>query len=287
LYEEETNMIGPRPIARLMSIAISGFVLVAITPDMSRACDRDTDCQIGNRSYRIVLPEGHDGVTPIPAIMFIHGYRGTAAGVMRNDGLTTLAAKLGFAFVAAQAAGPEWNIPNIPSADALVGVDELAYFDALSEDIARDFSVERSRVIVTGFSSGAMMVWHLACNRGNSYAGFVPMSGTFWEPLPPTCPTVPSNLIHYHGREDPVVPLGGRQIKDAHQGDVMQAIAFIAGLSDYIPAPPEQMGEAECDRQIDGKHRLLELCMFTGKHEMRVGHLEQAIRAIEVSDFLQ
>lgn len=280
-------MIGPRPMARLLSMAMYCLTLVGAAPDIGQACDRDTDCQIGDRSYRIMLPEGHDGVTPIPAVIFVHGYRGTAAGVLGNDGLMAMAEKLGFAFVAAQAAGPEWNIPNIPSADALVGVDELAYFDALSDDIARRFAIERSRVTVAGFSSGAMMVWHLACNRGDSYAGFVPMSGTFWEPLPAACPTMPNNLIHYHGREDPVVPLGGRQIKDAHQGDVTQAIALVAGLSDYARASSEQAGGMECSRLVDDKHRLLELCLFTGKHEMKVAHLARAMRVIEESGFLQ
>jgi len=278
-------MINSHLLARVVSVAISGLFIVGATPDIGWACDRDTDCKIGDRSYRIILPEGHDGVMPIPAIIFVHGYRGTAAGVMGNDGLTTMVENLGFAFVAAQAAGPEWNIPNIPSVDALVGIDELAYFDAVAEDIARRFAIDRPRVIVAGFSSGAMMAWHLACYRGNSYAGFVSMSGTFWEPLPTTCPTVPSNLIHYHGREDPIVPLGGRQIKDAHQGDVMEAIALVAGLSDYAPAPPEQAGGADCSRQVDDKHRLLELCLFTGKHEMKVAHLARAIRAIEESGF--
>jgi polyhydroxybutyrate depolymerase len=284
---EEGTVIDSHPLARLVSVAVFGFLIVGVAPNIGRACDRDTDCQIGDRSYRIILPEDSDGATPIPAIIFVHGYRGTAAGVMGNDGLTAMAEKLGFAFVAAQAAGAEWNIPNIPSVDALVGVDELAYFDALSDDLARRFAIERSSVIVAGFSSGAMMVWHLACNRGDSYAGFVPMSGTFWEPLPMTCPTIPGNLIHYHGREDPVVPLGGRQIKDAHQGDLRQAIALVAGLSDYAPVPPVQEGGAECSRQVDGKHRLLELCLFTGRHEMKAAHLARAIGAMEESGFHQ
>lgn len=271
--------------ARLASVAISSLAIAALAPSSGSACGRDTDCQIGDRSYRIFLPVGHDGITPIPAVVFAHGYRGNAAGIMGNESLIALASELGFALVAAQAAGPEWNIPNIPSVDALSGIDELDYFDALSADLAARFSLDPARIVVSGFSSGAMMVWHLACYRGDFYLGFVPMSGTLWEPLPATCPTVPDNLIHYHGREDPIVPLGGRQIKDAHQGDVMQAIALIARLSDYVAVPPENSVGAECARQIDGKHRLLELCLFTGKHEMRLDHLARAIRSIEKSGF--
>ena len=34
---------------------------------------------------RIAMPDGHDGVTPVPALIWAHGYRGSAAGVMRNN----------------------------------------------------------------------------------------------------------------------------------------------------------------------------------------------------------
>ena len=42
------------------------------------ACGHKTDCKIGERTYRISMPEGHDGKTKIGAIIFNHGYRGTA-----------------------------------------------------------------------------------------------------------------------------------------------------------------------------------------------------------------
>ena len=261
-------------------MAICAPVLASVAIPETHACGRDSDYMIGERSYRIALPDGYDGAFSIPAIVFVHGYRGKADAEMRNEGLTALASDLGAALIAAQAAGPEWNIPNIPSVDALEGVDELAYFDALIEDVVRRFAIDRSRVLVAGFSSGAMMVWHLACYRGDSFAGFVPMSGTFWEPIPATCPTIPSNIIHYHGRNDPIVPLDGRQIKDAHQGKVREAIALIAGLSDYRPETTETTDDLECSRQVDGSHRLLELCLFTGKHELKIGNLDRAARVL-------
>lgn len=51
------------------------------------ACGPDTNCQLGDRHYRIAMPEGHDGVTHFGAIVFAHGYRGSARGAMRNIGM--------------------------------------------------------------------------------------------------------------------------------------------------------------------------------------------------------
>jgi len=220
---------------------------------------------------------------PLGAILFVRGYRGTAAGVMQNQTLTALASELGIAFVAAQAVGPKWNIPNIPSDDALEGVDELAYFDALAEDLADRFLIQRSRVVVAGFSSGAMMVWHLACFRGDIFAAFVPMSGTFWDPIPETCPTVPSNLVHYHGKDDPVVPLHGRQIKDAHQGDVFAAVELVTRLGNYQPVESQNADELECTRQRNQDGHTFELCLFPGKHELKARYLARTLESFGIS----
>jgi len=266
-------------------MALSGMLRLALALSLvgvpqALACGRDSDCVLGDRSYRIVLPEAPDPAGSPGAILFVHGYRSSAERVMHNPALTGLADALGVAFVAANAAGPEWNIPGIPSVDARPGVDELGYFDALRADLAARFGIDPGRVLVAGFSSGAMMVWYLACHRGDIFAGYAPMSGTFWEPIPESCPGGPVNLIHYHGTEDPVVPLVGRQIKDGHQGNVYDALAMMARTGRYHPvaAPPED--GLDCTRQEDGAGHRLELCLFTGKHELRVRNITRARQAL-------
>ena len=221
-------MIWSRVIWRAQALMIVSLASVFTSVLPVHACGRDTDCAIGDRTYRIVLPEDYDGDTSIGAIVFSHGFRGTASKVMQNEKLVALSSELGIALIAAQAAGPEWNIPHIPRVDARVGIDELTYFDQLIADVSTRFAIDESRIVASGFSSGAMMVWHLACYRGGAFAGFAPMSGTLWKPLPNTCPSGPVNLIHYHGTDDKIVPIHGRPIKDAHQADVVQAFSLLA-----------------------------------------------------------
>jgi len=255
---------------------IASVAMAGLTAGGAVACGPDTDCRVGERSYRIVMPEG--GAQG--AIVFAHGYRGSADAEMRNPALTGLAAELGVAVAAVQAAGPDWQLPGAPGSGARAGLDETAYFDAVAADMKQRFGIDRTQTVVAGFSSGAMMVWHLACQRGGVYAGYVPMSGTFWEPVPQSCPGGPVNLIHYHGAQDPVVPLAGRQIKDAHQGDVNAAVEMMARVGGFQPVAVAPEEGLDCTRREDAAGHLLELCLFEGKHEMRVGYLVRAWRAL-------
>lgn len=276
-------MSGSRFLRPLRATLVTAIALAAVAASGAQACGRDTDCMIGGRTYRIALPEGYDGATPVGAIVFAHGYRGTANGVMRNKALTALASELGVAFIATQADGPDWNIPGAPHGDTPDGADELAYFDALIADVTARFAIDRTRLVASGFSSGAMMVWHLACYRGAAFAGFVPMSGTFWAPVPKTCPSGAVNLIHYHGTEDPVVPLNGRRIEDARQGNVSEAIEMLARTGGYRPVETEETTGLECSRQVADGGKLLELCLFAGKHQLKASHLARTWRLFEAS----
>jgi polyhydroxybutyrate depolymerase len=247
----------------------------SVAPRAGEACGRDSDCALGDRSFRIALPEGGK---PRGAVIFAHGHRGSADRVMSNPALAALTDRLGVAFVAAQGEGGTWNTPNNPGAGRRQG-DELAYFDALSDTLRDQYAIPPERTIVSGFSSGAMLVWTLACERGDAYAGFAPLSGTFWVPVPEHCPTVPNGLMHFHGTEDEVVPMAGRAIGDARQADVRDAFALMRSLSDYGPATQTMQGNLACTRQVDSEDRLFAVCTFPGGHGYRLGFIEMAIEA--------
>ena len=148
----------------------------------AQACGPDTDCVIGNdRHYRIRMPEGHNGKTKVGAIFFMHGYRGSAAGIMRNKALGKVISDMGLALIAPKAAYEDWAIPGAPSDHTPV---ELEYFDAVVKDIEAKFAIDTSRMMASGFSAGGMMTWNLACDRSNLFAAYAPIAGTFWEPTP-------------------------------------------------------------------------------------------------------
>ena len=267
-------MTGPAPVrCRLRPLIVLALLLAA---PMASACGVKSDCRVGARSYRLMLPEGRDESTPTGALFFLHGYRGTSEAVMANAGLRDLAEDLGIAFVALQADGDEWNAPGAPAQDRPMNADEVAYLDAVVEDVGRRIALDRDRMLVAGFSSGAMMVWGLACARGDAFAGYVPVSGTFWAPIPEDCPAAPLNLIHYHGTADEVVPLAGRAIGEARQGDVPAAIEMLAAAGGYGPPEPVAAEGLDCMRRVDPGGYLLELCLFDGGHSLNPAFIGRA-----------
>ncbi|MEP3276291.1 MAG: prolyl oligopeptidase family serine peptidase [Stappiaceae bacterium] len=259
-----------------------GVALVWLAINTSaHACGPDTDCQIGDRYYRIRMPEGHDGVTRVGAIVFAHGYKGSAKGTMRNKSLAKVASELGVAFIATKSAGPDWSIPGAPSQSVIAGADELAYFDRVIEDAEKRFPIDRERLMATGFSAGGMMVWNLACHRPESFAAFLPMAGTFWEPVPETCEKPVADIMHFHGDADKIVPQSGRNIADTRQGSVPDALKMYAEFGEFGPAQKMTMADMVCEEQTSPEGSLLRFCEFSGGHSFRSNYVKAAWQDFE------
>ena len=232
------------------------------------ACGPDTNCMIGDRHYRIRMPEGHDGKSEVGAIFFMHGYRGSARGIMRNKRIGKAVSDMGLALIAPKSAYDDWALPGSPSEKEPV---ELEYFDALIADVSKRFAIDTNRMMASGFSAGGMMVWNLACERGDMFAGFAPISGTFWEPTPQACVSDPVNLIHTHGKTDKTVPLEGRRILATKQGNVHHVLEMYTRNGGYSNPQTFKEGDLECEEKTNDQGKLLEFCLHPRGHDMRKG----------------
>jgi len=261
----------------MLRFAIVVAALASMTgPQPALACGIESDCLLDDgRSYRIRMPETEtDTGQAIGAIFFAHGYRGSAAGVMRNKSLGAMADRLGVALIALDAAGEDWALAGAPHPGE--GRDELTYVDNVIADATAKFGIDKDRLVASGFSAGGMLVWTLACERGDLFAGFVPIAGTFWAPVPNSCPGPVSSVIHIHGDADKTVPLLGRAIANTRQGAVPDALAMYARLGDFGPASAERIGNLDCDTRRNATGEILSFCQFSGGHSFRTEFLGQA-----------
>lgn len=248
-------------------------------------------CRTDRGSYYIHLPEG----APRGAILFLHGHRGSGLNEIGNQGMLAMADRLGVAFVAPDGLDGTWSFPGAPQAKR----DEFAFLAGVAEDVARRFSVPRERMMLSGFSSGGFMTWYTACHDSSSFAGFAPVAGAFWMPLPEACATSIPDLLHVHGTTDPVVPMAGRALGGGRwrQGDVNDSFDVWlrqAGLS-REGAEETQEGGLACrtwrigsrtgTSQGNGQRSEggpLQLCLHDGGHSVRAEWLEQAYRGLAV-----
>lgn len=273
---EVLNIFKKITTAFVLTAGLTSFALL----DTAHACGADTDCKIGERTYRISMPEGHDRASSVGAIIFNHGYRGTAAGLMRNKSLRRVVSDMGLAFVAPKSSGPDWDIPDAPNPGNYEA--ELDYFDALKKRLIEQHSVDGSKIMVTGFSAGGMMTWNLACDRGSAFAAFAPIAGTFWGKLSMAkkCPDMARYLIHMHGTSDTVVPIMGRPIGSTVQGEVPVALSLFINANNLGSFTPlESVVGLECQQRkprSSTQKGILQYCLHPGGHSLRSEWIKRA-----------
>jgi polyhydroxybutyrate depolymerase len=174
--------------------APSGGCAIAAEPGVA---ERQLTSGGRERSYRLFVPPGYDGRTPLPLVLDLHGSGGTAAGQAATSRFEALAASEGFlvATLQAGAQGNRWNVPI--TAERL---DDVQYVSDVIDDVAARVCTDTQRVYATGFSGGARMSSLLACNLNDRIAAIAPMAGLRW---PGPCEGRAIPVLTFHGLADP------------------------------------------------------------------------------------
>ncbi|WP_208978001.1 hypothetical protein [Labrenzia sp. 011] len=268
----------------LHPIACAAFLVAGLFGSAAQAaetgpCGGEIPCELENGDYYIHLPQNLQEIRasgdPLGAILYLHGHRGKALNAVRNKGFRRMADDLGVAFVAVQGINGTWSFPTSPRNLR----DEATFFDAVLEDLAARFGIDRQRTLLSGFSSGGFMTWYLACDDSGRFAGFAPIAGAFWEPLPHDCRTAPPYLFHVHGTTDTVVPLEGRWLGGGKwkQGDVFESFEVWRRQSGLAGTEPQILteGSLECERW-QPETGFLELCLHDGGHSVQAAWIKRA-----------
>lgn len=251
-------------------VAISAG-LIALAQSSARALElpcggEEHPCVVDSGSYHLAAPEDWDGITPIPAMVFFHGWRRSGVLVLRNAHLVDTVTSRGMLLIAPNGADRTWAHVGSPS-DAR---DDLAFIEQVLDDVAARLPIDDDRLYASGFSQGGSMAWDVACYMGDRFAAVLPVAGAFWRPLPETCDG-PVTMRHVHGTTDTVVPMTGRPIGDAwHQGDVLlgSEIMRSAGACPADADDSYASGRLQCRTWTgcDGA-TTFELCLHGGGHD--------------------
>lgn len=245
------------------------------------SCPADGGCKVKDGDYRIIVPPQAGPGQKLGAIMYFHGYQGSAEETISDQGLVAVARRLGVALIAPDGMGHSWSFPGSPAH----GRDEFAYVGHVLDDATQRFAIDPARIMASGFSQGGSMVWYLACRMPARFAAFAPIAGAFWEPLPQSCAGPRPSLIHVHGMSDGTVPLAGRALRYGYkQGDVFKSLAILApgGCTAAWAADVSKSGQSEalsCRLATGcGGSARLELCLHAGGHMADPAWVERAWR---------
>lgn len=254
-----------------------------------RPCTLGSKCEVNSGAYLLGYPKDWDGETPLPALLFFHGWGATPEMAIEAEHAGRSAVARGYLFIAPEGLVPpgrknrSWAHQGSPSAVR----DETAFIREVMADVDERLPLQRERVLVSGFSQGGSMVWHLACFAGGDFRAFAPISGAFWRPHPESCSGEAVDLLHVHGFVDQVVPLEGRPIGERwHQGDVFEAMEQLRAVNRCGAMPDsfeieQATGTPEAIRCRQwtscASKRELQLCLHDGGHLVPDGWLDRSI----------
>lgn len=267
-------------------VAALALLIGAAGPAVAGACGMTADqlCATASGEYRIALPTG---VERPPVLVWLHGWGGSANGVMRNKGLVRRLLARGYALVApdGRITSKRWKNKNWAVHDGRsYERSDIRFVAEVIADAARRHGIDPARVLLSGFSRGGSMVWDVACRTPNIARAYAPVSGAFWEPMFKKC-NGPVDLFHTHGWADKVVPLEGRPLGGGTmlQGDVFQSLYLLRATNGCTGRQPKT---APVDRAAGlwARHwsacrsgRRIDLMLHPGGHRIPKGWLDRAL----------
>lgn len=163
------------------------------------------------RTYLAVVPDAHDGTTPLPLVFMFHGSGGDGARFRGAYDLELEArGQAIFVYPTADPTRKTWDLES--GADSNV---DVLLFDAILASLSASHCVDRKRVFATGYSAGGYFSNQLACRRGSvlraiaSHAGGGPFgqSGEYGDDGKLRCPERPIAALIAHGAADTTVDL--------------------------------------------------------------------------------
>jgi len=156
------------------------------------------------RWYLLSTPTAHDGETPLPLVLELHGLAQGAEGAANTGLLDDLGEREGFvsAFPHGTGAPVRWNERLDDPANA-----DLDFIGAVLDDVGEARCIDEARVYVGGLSYGAIMSSTLACTMADRFAAIGPVAGVRH---PEGCePSRPVPVLSMHGTVDPILLFNG------------------------------------------------------------------------------
>jgi polyhydroxybutyrate depolymerase len=193
---------------------------------VGHADDRQT-IQVGDttRSYVVRAPTLQPN-SRVPLVIVLHGGGGNAANAEKMTGFTDKARKENFIVVYPEGSGRlrrgllTWNAGHCCGYAMENKVDDVAFINALIDDLSERYPIDDKRIYVTGMSNGAMMSHRLGIELSHRIAAIAPVVGTvFGDERKPAQPVA---ALMINGLLDDNVPFaggaGGGRGKDTWDG---------------------------------------------------------------------
>ena len=163
------------------------------------------------REYYLYQPDSLQNNAPL--IFVLHGYSGSAQGMISYSGMNTIADENGFAVCYPQGIEDQtgynfWNVGY--SFHENQTVDDIDFLSSLAEYLQEEYNFSSQNTFSTGFSNGGDISYMLACEAPNIFSAIAPVAGCIMTWIYESCnPLLPTPVFEIHGTNDNVTWWGG------------------------------------------------------------------------------
>lgn len=200
----------------MKNLFIAILLLVGLVTHSASADQLKLDLDHGGvtRSYLLYIPSSYEEDKPSPLLIVLHGRPSNAQRMADLTGFNSRAEKNGFLVVYPQGIDQHWNYLH-----GISGFkehpDDSGFLLKVVDVVTENYSIDESRIYVTGISNGGFMAQRLACYAPGRFAGFASVAAGGYGAMPVECKTgSPVNMLYIHGTADQKVPWKGLGIQD-------------------------------------------------------------------------
>ena len=162
------------------------------------------NCEGVNRSFYVSYPE-NDIDEPVPLIINMHGYGGSASQQQSYSQMDLYAHAENIAVVYPQGLNNSWNVFTYWDTNSY---DDVGFTNDMIDFISLNFNIDSNRIYACGMSNGGYMAYRLACDLSDKITAFGSVTGNFMinnsiDDCQDQNREIP--IIHFHGTADGVV----------------------------------------------------------------------------------
>ena len=157
------------------------------------------------RDYYLYIPNSIEENAPL--VFVLHGYSGSAGGIMSYSGMNEIARINGFAVCYPQGISDQsgynfWNVGYEFHSDQTV--DDVNFLSNLASYLQYEYDLSPEKTFSTGFSNGGDMSYMLACEANDVFQAIAPVAGAMMLEIYNNCDSTPIPVFEIHGDNDNV-----------------------------------------------------------------------------------
>ena len=159
------------------------------------------------RQYYLYEPDLLEENAPLVFVM--HGYGGSANGIISYSGMNAIADEYGFAVcypngTIDQSGNRFWNVGyNMHQNET---VDDVDFLSSLAQLLQEEYNLSSQNTFASGMSNGGDISYMLACQAPDIFSAIAPVAGCMMTWIYESCnPSLPVPVLEIHGTNDNVV----------------------------------------------------------------------------------